>query len=95
MGGGLQLNFHKHISFWVKVLQSFSQANAMPETLQIIITFNDNKFARKCQLFFQKNLLIAKLCLVHRTLLRKSNERCSERWVSVFIEMKPSHPPAT
>ena len=67
----------------------------MPETLQIIITFNNNKFARKCQLLFQKNLLIAKLCLVHRTLLRKSNERCGERGVSVFIEMKPSHPPAT
>ena len=67
----------------------------MPETLQIIITFNDNKFAIKCQLFFPEKSLIEKLCLVHRSLSRKGNERCSERWVSVFIEMEPSHPPAT
>ena len=68
----------------------------MPETLQIIITFNDDKFARKCQLFFsEKKSLIEKLCLVLRTLSRKGNERCDERGVSVFIEMKPSHPPAT
>ena len=67
----------------------------MPETLQIIITFNDNKLLENVNCFFQKKIANRETLPRSPRLLRKSNESRGERWVSVFMDMKPSHPPAT